>query len=373
MTEEAEAGEVEVNTLVTLVAFGARFAKQRLEGCYKKSAAVDEFPTKVSTVSSKVELWNNLLQRFGVSEDELILPTVAAIEEARKWLEREEDHMLQMQSASCCLRKCSKTVFPDELATGFQNVIDAIDAVPLTKTLKEEAVEALETARQRRNDSIAILPFFPDSKYIPIRGSLLELQNSLEAEEGCQVVTLYGSPGSGKSTLAQHLALCYQDNRLQPRKGATDASTIPFADGVFYLDCGPDADSREKHLELLHHLASRPEGQNIHIGAGQDASIHSDYDIHNRLCARLSGQSVLIILDDVWNQELVQQLLVPEKSVKYLLISRRRGVWEDAFHVKLEAPTAEEARSILANYVGWQPPPSAVASELQVTANCHDP
>ncbi|CAM6106825.1 unnamed protein product [Calypogeia fissa] len=366
----AEVAEVEeANTLVTLASYGASFVKQRLEGAYKKSNAVEQFPNKVLTLHSKVELWNTLLKRFGVEEDDMILPTVAAIEEARKWLEKEEERLLQLQSSCCLRRKCSKTFFPDELTTSFQNVIDSIDVVPLTKTPKEEALEALEKARQRRNDSIATLPFAPDSRYVPISGSLLELKNALEGEDGCQVVTLYGSPGSGKSMMAQHLALCYQDSRQLPlnRKEAPD-SLAHFRDGVFYLDCGPDADSRAKHLELLHNLSSRPE-ELVAIGRSgheQDAKIDSDYDIHNRLCARLSGQSVLIILDDVWNQELVQQVLVPEKSVKYLLVSRKRGVWEDAVHVKLEMPNMEEARAILANYTGGQTPGSKVTAELQV-------
>jgi hypothetical protein len=61
--------------------------------------------------------------------------------------------------------------------------------------------------------------------------------------------------------------------------------------------------------------------------------------------------TVLIILDDVWEEELIESLLVPGTAVRYLVTTQRRDLWGDSVRIKIETPALEDARTILRNHV----------------------
>lgn len=164
-----------------------------------------------------------------------------------------------------------------------------------------------------------------------------------------------------RSTLVRYMALCYQDQALSVENGRRsrlpgERAKTPFADGVFFLACGAGAEVRPKLAELLQSLGSKihiPEDPNQESTDQQQGApaYHSETILRKKLHARLAEQSVLIILDDVWDSRVIQSLLVPGKGVKYLITTQRAGLWGDSVRISIEVPGLEEARMILLNHV----------------------
>jgi hypothetical protein len=234
----------------------------------------------------------------------------------------------------------------------------------------------------------APLPFRPDHKYVPVWASILSVQQALENTEGPQIVNLYGEPGLGKSSLAKYVALYYQqlnttrveDSSKCKRNSSkcTLSPEISFPDGVYYILCGQNAKerSRELQLELLANLGMEfnlAQWPSTSTAAGIqecDSCTRPSFYTRQRLRSYLANKRLLIVLDDLWEAELIEELFANTKGVKYLVTSQISDIWFAAESMKLKRPTVTQARQILANYTEGLPKKGQFPAALWVT-NIH--
>jgi hypothetical protein len=64
---------------------------------------------------------------------------------------------------------------------------------------------------------------------------------------------------------------------------------------------------------------------------------------------------LLIILDDAWEAEVIKELFVNMKGVKYLVTSQISDIWTAAEASELNRPTGTQVRQFLAKYTEGLP------------------
>jgi hypothetical protein len=81
----------------------------------------------------------------------------------------------------------------------------------------------------------------------------------------------------------------------------------------------------------------------------------------------LVDKKMLIVLDDLWEVEVMNQLFANTKGVRYLVTSQIKDIWIASRKVELKQPTKTEARHILANHTkAFLHNKGAVPGNLQV-------
>lgn len=345
----------EVNSLLDLVCKATNFMTQLQNGWYKRSAEVDAFQDKVWMLSEKHVQWSEQLRRHGISEDKHLL---RAVQVAVQLLEEQKQYVKRLQKNP--LLRLRKKAFPGQLSYSLSKVLEIVDAGP---QLLADRVATHDLLERSLEQTPAFLPFSPDPNYVPISESTVEVRKELENKEGLRVVTVYGGPGLGKSSLVKHLALLYEEESKQ-EPNLTTSTTPTFPDGVHYLCCGQGAQGRVKQLqlELLKSLgfgassaAESAAMANDPAPGLQEGNYLERSSLQMKLRSRLVGQKLLIVLDDLWEGEVLREFLVPAKGVKYLLTSQSREVWNAAHKIHLKRPTETEARAIMANYTEGLP------------------
>lgn len=344
----------EVNALCNLVVKATNFVSYLHDGWYKGLAELDAFPAKVSMLSAKQAQWTSLLHKFGMSEDKHLKPLVTA---ATQILEEEEEYVRKMKKSR--FSRFKRRVFPGHLTYIFAEILTIVDAGPQLLAARVDTHSLLEKTSAQ---TPALLSFVPDRKYVPPLGSITKLQEALQDTDGQRVVTLYGGPGTGKSSLSKYIALQYQ-TRQKEQMEENSGGIVHFPDGVFYLFCGKGASDKvtQLQLELLENLGlstdSEPE-PNVSTAIQSEGGEHWHLQHSNQKKLRfcLAKKKLLIILDDIWERQAVEQLLVSvAQGVKYLVTSQIRGIWADATKIELVKPTMKEARQIMANYTEGLP------------------
>ncbi|KAL3685259.1 hypothetical protein R1sor_003281 [Riccia sorocarpa] len=201
--------------------------------------------------------------------------------------------------------------------------------------------------------------------YVPIHIQARDrIMSGLEDEQGPAVILLHGDPGSGKSVLARFIVESYARSR-----GAGDPGSIflnvPRIDPklVIFLECGQTADSTlllQKLHEKLHPQVHRSQDQ---CGGGS-------------MCTRtflMMGRRIIVVLDDVWNPELIEALLEEVRScdgarVKILVTSRRSNLSDlpEILKVKIGEITYTEAENILASHLGLTSTPQNLQKDVKI-------
>lgn len=352
----------EVNSLIDLVGKATNFATHVKNAWYKGSTALDEFQDQVLKLNEKQTEWTEQLRRHGLSEDETVL---RAADAALELLDKEENYVRRLQTNR--LLRWWRRTFPAPLRDSLNKVLSMLDAGP---QLLAQRVANYDLMERGRGQTPVSLPFDGDRNYVPLSNSIPEIQKVLEDVDGPRVVTVYGGPGVGKSSAIKYLALHFQEER---KHGL--AATFP--DGVYYLFCGKGAQGRVRllQLELMECLgfgaasaAAHDEPVAVGVQGGDYFQMSSN---QMKLRSRLLRQTLLIILDDLWETEVLQQLLVPVKGVKYLVTSQNREIWGPAEKILLKKPSMSEAQHILANYTHRLSRKRKFPDSVQVFRLCH--
>jgi transcriptional regulator with XRE-family HTH domain len=187
------------------------------------------------------------------------------------------------------------------------------------------------------------VPPLSPAHYVPRTDLLGALKNQLVgAESGSIVVGLLGMGGIGKTTLLKAL-------------GGEPEIWGRF-DLLLWAEIGPDASS--PHIRTWLHrwaeLLDVPVVDRPTLGALTDA-----------LRERLADSSVLVLLDDVWNAEVIRPLLITGAQGSVVITTRSKAVLEglDAGAISLTVSplTGDQAQRLVANVIGrdlyaWEEP-----------------
>jgi hypothetical protein len=138
------------------------------------------------------------------------------------------------------------------------------------------------------------------------------------------LVGVVGMAGAGKSTLAREVV---HDPRVEN----------VYADGIIWVKAGREHDPAVVAAEVLREL-------------GDTEPVSSLHEIPRRLMSSLAGTRTLLVLDDVWNREILRALAVPS-TVGRLVTTRDRGVlFDDVDPLLLGVAEPLLARRLLARY-----------------------
>jgi hypothetical protein len=319
---------------------------------------LDRFQETVSQLGEWHLHCNDQVLRRELSNKALLVALHAAIE----CLNKHKQYVYNLKKRRCLIWRMK--AFPSDLSKALNKVRELIHADPQLM---------VNHVRTGRATAAALLPFGSDRKYVPISTSIRAVQEALEDQKGPQIVNLYGEPGLGKSSLAKFVALYYQQQN-RDRVQSTQCPEISFPDGVQYILCGQNGKGTIRQLQhkLLANLGVRINSAHelsdlTSLGIQKsDDYFRSSSDTKLKLRSCLANKTILIVLDDVWEVEVVTELFTHAKGVKYLVTSQLRDVWFGAENVELIRPTGTQAIQILANHTEGLPKEGEFAASIWV-------
>lgn len=171
----------------------------------------------------------------------------------------------------------------------------------------------------------------------PISSKCKFVRNLLEQEGGHLVILIVGLSGIGKSCLARQVA---SDPPLMFSDGAVELS--------FGQWCSRAACNGSK-AEYQNRLARKLSKFLVQIGYWKKFRNESSGDLEHvcfLLQEALQGKSILILLDDVWEQDIVERFAkLYNNDCKYLVTTRNESVYEITEAIKVEL-SADDVREI---------------------------
>jgi hypothetical protein len=168
-----------------------------------------------------------------------------------------------------------------------------------------------------------LLPMLP-ARFVARTTVATSVRTMLCHGSGSRVVGVVGMGGTGKSTLAAELV-------REP------AVAKAFPDGAAWIPVGQHPDITGKLAETLRLF-------------GDMAPVVDKTDGTRRLRDLLVGARALIVLDDVWNADVLEAFAVPA-GVRLLVTARSRdAIFDDSSIYELTTTDEETSRRVLASY-----------------------
>ncbi|KAG6558008.1 hypothetical protein Mapa_000187 [Marchantia paleacea] len=353
--------------LIARVILDTACSIQRLgEVWYQASAAWADYPRTLNELSQKYDDLISALSTLGMLHETTDANLTERLRTAASSLQTEEARLrrLQVRNARCngCFAKLSLVAFPNRVRLGIQSASEALDSIPRMLKMREENVALLKRTIMSRPFSF---PISHDGLYVHLEVTESAVYKALEDSTKHNVVLLHGGTGRGKSTLARHTAFHYkEEHRIGSARAPNSHNRrIWTFDHVFYLECGPKADFMAKQLELLQLLGFQElttQGEDVIATANTAVG---NVSIRRQLAALLWEQVVLIILDDVWETEFIQNFVeLFGRKVKCLVTSQNARLWSKALPIEIEVGMPD-AKRILASHAGF--PNNVIPVNLQ--------
>ncbi|KAL3676314.1 hypothetical protein R1sor_026262 [Riccia sorocarpa] len=346
----------EVNAALEIVMKVKTVVDQIRASWSEESLAGQSLTEKLRRLEEQQRRWEEHLKKYKLPENHTVKRNLG---ELRKRLAEMEKQVSAVQQSNCCLRLW-RTPSARELVATLDEINDMFNR--LDDDLQNGREHLVASEADRHKPSIS---FSHDPKYVPVKETLESVKDALENDGSDNVVLLWGGSGEGKTTLAKYLAVQY-DERFR-NVPPCSSSAIPqefktFTGGLVYIFCGQNADSLTKMQMLwagLRFNLGTSQGQGNETdepvqGGGDSKAKLEEYK--KRLMVRVGEENtVLVILDDVWDLSFLEDLVVSSVHIRYLVTSQKRDIWPDAISVRIGSPDLEEARKILANHIrGWK-------------------
>jgi len=188
-----------------------------------------------------------------------------------------------------------------------------------------DRVPASETTRAvRLRPSVGSLPGLP-ARFVDRDGDVAAVRNLLTKALG-QVVGIVGMGGAGKSTLARAVV-------------HDPAVREAFPDGVVWVEVNPHPDLTAVVSRVLRAFGDRAPVLDVDDGS-------------ERLRHLLDGAACLVVLDDVWQVDVLRALPVTDGSRLLVTTRSRDALFTDSDVHALGLVRASLARRLLASYAG---------------------
>ena len=195
----------------------------------------------------------------------------------------------------------------------------------------------------------------PKGWHIVRMAAMRAVHKMFSEHEGRDVVGIVGPSGSGKPTLAAAVVGerggCFQlrdDGNNEEMLAEVDLVREMFHDGIVWLRVGRGASAPDRRRELMQELARifYTDVMKRVLEApqlGQDGTSYVRNAITNGNGGK--GLSCLVVADDVWDAEVVEQLR--ETGMRVLITTRERSLVDQGKSVSVKALTDDEAKDLL--------------------------
>ncbi|XP_031473046.1 uncharacterized protein LOC116245680 [Nymphaea colorata] len=162
----------------------------------------------------------------------------------------------------------------------------------------------------------------------PISSKCRYIKKLLELEDSHRVILIVGLSGIGKSCLARQVA------SQPPSKFMNGAVEVRFGQWCSRAACNGSK------IEYQKRLAKKICTFLVNIGVGKKVWEETNGELENAcflLQEALAGKSILILLDDVWEQDIVERFAkLYDNGCRYLVTTRNEAIYEITEAEKVE-------------------------------------
>ncbi|MQM13202.1 hypothetical protein Taro_046124 [Colocasia esculenta] len=207
-------------------------------------------------------------------------------------------------------------------------LVDAIRA-DLSRWLEFQKIsENVEQAIESTADNVPFLLKVNVDRGFPVSNKCHYIQQLLEQAVTHRVILIVGLSGIGKSFLARQVA------SKPPKKFVHGAVELGFGQSCSRAAC--NGSKTEYHKRLAKRICRLL----VQIGFIKKIKEDMNMDLEEICCmlqTALVGKSILLLLDDVWEQDIVERFTkLYDNDCRYLVTTRNEGVYEITEAEKIE-------------------------------------
>uniref|UniRef100_A0A1D1XP08 Putative disease resistance protein At1g59620 n=1 Tax=Anthurium amnicola TaxID=1678845 RepID=A0A1D1XP08_9ARAE len=226
------------------------------------------------------------------------------------------------------MRNVAKVVWFSVTGDPLSRLINSIRADLMWWLESQKISENVEQIVESTADSVpSLLRINVDQGY-PVSNKCHYIQQLLEEENSHKVVLIVGLSGIGKSCLARQVA------SNTPKKFIHGAVELHFGEWCSRAACNGSA--AEYHKRLAKKICRLL----VQIGCMKTTNEGMNMDLEDVCCmlqTALVGKSILVLLDDVWEQDIVERFTkLYDNDCRYLVTTRNEGVYEITEAEKVE-------------------------------------